>query len=74
MGPLVGTEMAVFAAAGIPYLVLDGGGRSRRREKCYIAIDIIEQIGGCRIIFNYGYSPGVQRSSCAALVGNLRHQ
>ena len=74
MGPLVGTEMAVFAAAGIPYLVLDGGRRSRKREKCYISIDIIEQIGGCRIIFKYGYSRGVQRSPCAAGGGQLRNR
>ena len=57
--PLVGAEMAVFAAAGIPHLVLDGGHRSRKREKCYSAVVIIEQIGSCRIISDYGYSSGV---------------
>ncbi len=65
-GPLAGTEMGVFAAAGTPYLALGGVARSRKREKCYRTIDIIEQIGGCRIRNNYGYSLGVQRSLCAA--------
>ncbi len=64
--------MAVFAAAGIPYLALGGVHRSREREKCYSAVDIIEQIVGCRIRNNYGYSLGAQRSSCGALVGYLR--
>ncbi len=73
-GALVGMEMAVFGGAGTPYLAFGRVHRSREREKCYRAIDIIEQKGGCRIISKYGYSPGVQRSSCAALVGNLRHQ
>ncbi len=53
---LLGREMDVFATAGIPYLVISPGPRSRKREKCYSAVDIIEQIGGCRIRINYGYS------------------
>ena len=64
--------MGIFAAAGTPYLAFGGVARSRKREKCYSAVDIIEQIGGCRIRNNYGYSLGAQRSSCGALVGYLR--
>ena len=77
-GPLAGTEMGVFAAAGTPYLALGGVARSRKREKCYRTIDIIKQMGSCRIISNYGYSPGVQWACTrvdarAALVGNVSH-
>ena len=62
----------IGGVSNVPYLVFRGLGRSRKREKCYRTIDIIEQMGSCRIISNYGYSLGAQRSSCGALVGYLR--